>query len=146
MNSKNTALIVIDIQKDFCTKGSVYNKLGYPVEHNIALAKKIEKEIQHFKDKNIKIYYVLSNYDNFIIKGKKCSFCLSKNTGSESYLPGEKADRIIIKNTHDGFYNTKLDFFLKKDKIENILIAGISTSVCVDSTAIFLLFAGIIML
>ncbi|HRY60069.1 MAG TPA: cysteine hydrolase [Patescibacteria group bacterium] len=135
MNSKNTALIVIDIQKDFCTKGSAYNKLGYPIEHNFALAKKINKAIKQFRDKNIPIYFILSNYDDFVIKGDKCVFCLSGSKGTEPCLPEEKADRIIIKKTHDGFYNTKLDFFLKKDKVKNILIAGISTSVCVDSTA-----------
>lgn len=135
MNSKNTALIIIDIQKDFCTKWSAYNKLGYPIKHNIILAKKINKLIERFKNKGIQIYYLISNYDDFIIKGNKCEFCLSKNIGSESYLPEEKANRIIVKKTLDGFYNTKLNFFLKKDKVKNILIAGISTPVCVDSTA-----------
>jgi len=135
MKSRDTALIVIDVQKDFCVKGSAYNKSGYPVEHNMVLAKKINKAIRQFRDKNFLVYYVLSNYDNFLINGDKCKFCLSKSAGSESYLPEEQADRVIIKKTHDGFYNTKLNFFLKKDKIKNIIVAGISTSVCVDSTA-----------
>ena len=135
MNPQNTALIIIDIQNDFCTPDLAYNKLGYPVEKNIALAKKIKGTLPLFKNKKIPIYYVISNYDDFIIKGEKCKFCLSITKGPESYLPKELADRIIIKKTHDGFYNTKLDSFLKQDKIKNVLIAGISTSVCVDSTA-----------
>ncbi len=135
MKSNRTALLVIDIQNDFCLQNSSYNKLGYPVKQNIKLANKVDKLINRFKDKKVKIYYILSNYDNYIINNKKCGFCFKNSDGAESFLSKTRADRIIKKTTHDGFYKTKLDYFLKKDNIKTILLTGISTSVCVDSTA-----------
>ncbi len=135
MEASNTALIVIDMQNDFCAEDSKYHLMGYPVEQNIELAGRIEKKLNSFRRKGIIIAHILANYDNYRIKGKPCSFCLPKEQGSASYLKINKKDKVIIKTTPDGFYNTNLESFLKNNKIKNILIAGISTSVCVDSTA-----------
>lgn len=132
MKAANTALIIIDMQNDFCVKNSRYQ---YPIKQNIELAKKIEKKLNSFRRKGIAIAHILANYDSYKIKGKPCSFCKQKEQGSASYLKINKKDKIIIKTTHDGFYNTDLGSFLKNNNIKNILIAGISTSVCVDSTA-----------
>ena len=135
MKKINTVLLVIDIQNDFCTEGSIYNKNGYPVIQNQKIAKKIKKAVENLREKGVGVYYLISDYSNYYIQGKKCNFCLEGTTGAKSFLNKDQADRIIIKKTHDGFWKTKLDYFLKLDNIKNILVAGISTSVCVDTTA-----------
>ncbi|MCK5044411.1 cysteine hydrolase [Candidatus Parcubacteria bacterium] len=135
MKASNTALIIIDMQNDFCVENSKYHLMGYPIGQNIELAGKIEKKLNSFRKKGIIIVHILANYDNYRIKGKPCSFCLQKEQGSASYLKIDKKDKVIVKTTHDGFYNTNLESFLESNNIKNILIAGISTSVCVDSTA-----------
>lgn len=135
LKAKETALLIVDIQNDYCTEGSHYHKLGYPIRKNCRIAQKIKKVINALHDKKIKIYYLISNYDDYKIKGVSCGYCQKNTLGAEPYIIREKADRIIIKNTHDGFYKTKLDYYLKKDCIKNLIISGISSSVCVDTTA-----------
>lgn len=43
-------------------------------------------------------------------------------------------DVIIQKTTPDSFYNTSLDVELKKQGIEHLIITGIQTEACVDTT------------
>ncbi|MGP4063183.1 cysteine hydrolase family protein [Halobacillus sp. H74] len=46
----------------------------------------------------------------------------------------EKHDVIIHKETPDSFFNTPLNEELKKLGVEHLLMAGIQTEVCVDTT------------
>jgi len=132
---ENTALLIIDLQKDFCYPNSAYSKLGYPTDQNLKLANKILKQVDRIQSLGIKIIYILSDYEAYEIQGKRCLFCHSNSEGSKSFLPMNKADKIVTKKSHDGFYKTELENYLKENNILNILVAGISTSVCVDSTA-----------
>lgn len=47
-------------------------------------------------------------------------------------LPGEK---IIRKNTYDAFYNTNLDEFLADRSVEQVLVTGVLTQMCCETTA-----------
>jgi len=49
-----------------------------------------------------------------------------------SPLPGEK---IFRKNTYDAFYNTVLDEFLASRSAEQVLITGVLTQMCCETTA-----------
>jgi len=132
---KKTAFLIIDLQNDFCQKNSNYCRLGYPVKQNCRIAQKIEKIIKKFQNKKILIFFVISNYNNYKIKGIKCGYCLKNTQGIKPYFGKAIAGKIILKKTHDGFYKTELDYYLKKNGIKNLIISGISTSVCVDTTA-----------
>ena len=43
-------------------------------------------------------------------------------------------DHLIIKYNADSFYNTELDNMLKQRGIENIVLCGVQTEYCVDTT------------
>ncbi|UCG95550.1 MAG: cysteine hydrolase [archaeon] len=47
-----------------------------------------------------------------------------------------KNDKIVFKNNYSSFYKTKLDEILKRKKIKNLVIAGVSTHWCVLTTVV----------
>ncbi len=49
-----------------------------------------------------------------------------------SPLPGEK---VFQKNTYDAFHNTDLDEFLRSRYVEQVLITGVLTQMCCETTA-----------
>lgn len=51
-----------------------------------------------------------------------------------SSISPNNEDTIIQKTTPDSFFNTPLDMELKKQGIEHLIIVGIQTEVCVDTT------------
>jgi isochorismate hydrolase len=43
--------------------------------------------------------------------------------------------KIIVKNQYDAFYNTDLEGYLKSKKIEQVIITGVLTNLCCETTA-----------
>lgn len=56
------------------------------------------------------------------------------NTDVISELKPEPGDTVIYKNRFSGFYQTNLDSILKNWNIRFLVMAGCTTSVCVEST------------
>ena len=50
-------------------------------------------------------------------------------------LNPQQGERVIVKNTFGAFNSTDIDQTLRKDGIKNLVFVGISTSVCVETTA-----------
>ncbi len=67
-------------------------------------------------------------FSDYIRCGKKESEIIPEL----SPLPGEK---IIRKNTYDAFYNTDLDEFLESRSAEQVLVTGVLTQMCCETTA-----------
>lgn len=42
---------------------------------------------------------------------------------------------VVAKNTYDAFINTDLDHLLEKDSIEKVVVCGVMTDCCCDTTA-----------
>ena len=46
-----------------------------------------------------------------------------------------KTAKVIIKSQYDAFYNTELDVYLKEKRIEQVVICGVMTHLCCETTA-----------
>ena len=56
------------------------------------------------------------------------------NTDIVEELKPEPGDIVIYKTRYSGFYGTDLDAVLKTRGIKSLVITGVSTGVCVEST------------
>ncbi len=147
LDPKKTALIVVDMQNGFCSPKGSFARKGVDVSQMTIIAPKLVKFIEHLKQKGLFIIYTkqIENYrdtpeniKNFFVRSFKDFNPNATKTNFEGkfYLvKPQKGDIIIEKKTWDAFSNPKLDKMLKKRKIKNLIIAGIYTNVCVESTA-----------
>jgi nicotinamidase-related amidase len=65
------------------------------------------------------------------------STCREGSWGAEFYegivpLPSE---RVVIKHRYSGFINTDLNTVLKARNVQSVLVGGVATNVCVETTA-----------
>jgi ureidoacrylate peracid hydrolase len=62
--------------------------------------------------------------------------CLKGTWGAEltGLVPGVH-EPVVIKHRYSAFVNTRLDSVLRTMKVENIIVLGVATNVCVESTA-----------
>ena len=121
-----TALLVIDIQKDYFPGGK------YPLVEPLAAAKKAYMLLQCFREHgghHIHIQHISLKPDApFFIKG---------TTGSDihdsvAHFVGEP---IVYKHYPNSFRETNLLEMLKEWGIERVVITGMMTHMCVDATA-----------
>ena len=121
-----TALLVIDIQKDYFPGGK------YPLVEPLAAAKKAYLLLQCFREHaghHIHIQHISLEPDaTFFIKGDSGSDI----DDSAAHFEGEP---IVYKHEPNSFLNTNLLELLKGWGIERVVITGMMTHMCVDATA-----------
>lgn len=141
----NPALLIINIQVDFCSSRGFAAKLGRdiaPIKEILPTLKRFTNSLRHFKIPIIFAQYVarkdLSPKNVRINKDReeKARMCLLDSEGSQLYFLKPKSEEIIVKHRYyDAFAETELFNVLKRKKIKTLLIVGVRTELSVDQTA-----------
>lgn len=140
---QHTALVTIDIQRDYCCQGGIFDRRGFDIAPAAALAERLNRflglvrgvlpHIVHLRMTKVpglpspataehnKRLGIERNYDPAF-----GAFC-----GIE---PGE-GEMVINKYKYSGFFSTYLDQFIKGNNIGTLILTGLATNVCVESTA-----------
>jgi ureidoacrylate peracid hydrolase len=134
-----TAVIVVDMQNDFGSKGGLFDLMGIdrteiqkvvaPTARVLAAARKAGLKIIYLKMTDVGV--MLPGPD-----GKKHAV-LVRDTWNTEILPAlkpEPDDIQIYKHRFSGFFETELDAELKKLGVSRLVFTGCTTSVCVEST------------
>lgn len=116
------ALLVIDVQNGMFQKDNI-------VHNGDNLLRNLKVLISQARSTETPILYVQHNAP----VGKTLE---NGTKGWEIHpeITPETGDIIIQKTTSDSFYRTILDEELKKQGVEHLVIAGIQSEVCVDTT------------
>lgn len=136
-NKEKAALLVIDMQKFFLDPGSPSFTCG-----GLAIIPKLKQLIESFRRNNRPVIYTKhvhhpDRIDAGIMGWWWEGMCLEGTVESEVHdeivpLPNEK---VILKHRYSAFYNTDLETVLRCLKIEDLVICGIMTNMCCESTA-----------
>jgi nicotinamidase-related amidase len=121
----NSALILIDIQNDYFKggKSELYN-----TEQS---AKNARSVLDVFREKGLPIFHV-----QHINIREGATFFLPDSEGVDihnSVYP-IKGEQIIIKHTPNSFFETQLQHQLSEKNIENLVVCGMMSHMCVDTT------------
>lgn len=121
----NSALILIDLQNDYFKGGK--NELYQP-ELAASNARHI---LDYFRYKDLPIYHV----QHINISNEK-GFFLPNTIGAEIHAivkpqPGEK---VYIKYAPNSFFETGLADELTKNQIDHLVICGMMSHMCIDTT------------
>lgn len=145
MTPKNTALLVIDMQVDFCSPKGKAAKRGKSVLKMQNMAGKLEKFAQHLAKKGVLVIFTRfvsgagitpENLRIAVEKEEHKIPCVKGSGGEELYNIKVSNNALVIDKPHyDAFAHTKINNLLKQKNIKNILITGVRTEVCIDVTA-----------
>ena len=121
----DTALVIIDIQNDYFPGGAMQ------LEGSEAAGAHAGKALEKFRNENLPIIHVRH---------------LSVRPGATFFLPGTKGadihpsvaprpgETVIEKNFPNSFRNTTLKELLDKHQVQNLVVAGMMTHMCVDAS------------
>jgi len=129
------ALIVSDMLEDFIrTDGPL--PMG---EEGLKIIPNLQTLIRFCRAKAMPVVY--SNdalvSDDFLFKSRMNPHAISGTAGAQviSELKPETGDLIVEKPRFSAFFKTDLDMTLREWGVETVVICGISTEICVLSTA-----------
>ncbi|HWM83963.1 MAG TPA: cysteine hydrolase [Pseudolabrys sp.] len=138
----HTALLVVDLQNDFCAEGGfLHRERGYDIRFAKQVADNIGVVVAAVRRMNVPVIWIRSHYDfkylaePHIAKRGNEGCCLEGSWGAEFFaLVPDRDDTIVDKHHFNAFTGTVLHEILQRRGIRTLALAGVATNVCVDST------------
>jgi ureidoacrylate peracid hydrolase len=145
------ALIVVDMQNGFVSKGGSYDKLGMNTSNYREIIPKLKDVIEFCRSYEIPIFYteavkeasgidVLTKVHNFLPKSRqerlKFPICIRGTWDGvtiDEIKPTEN-DHVVIKRRDSAFQDTELRVWLQSEAINLLFFTGIDTSICVETS------------
>ena len=159
IDTARTAGLIVDMQNDFGAKGGMFDLAG----HDLTLVRKTiaptARVLAALRRAGIRIVYLKMGYRPDLsdlgppdspnrLRHRAVGSAVRAPDGRESRiliratwntdildeLKPEPGDAVIYKTRYSGFHGTDLDSLLRQHQVKWLVVAGLSTSVCVEST------------
>ncbi len=141
--TRSSALIIVDVQRDFMPGGVL------PVPSGYTIIKPINTLVVSFKDKGLPIILTRdwhpTNHISFESRGGPWPPHCIKNTKGAQFHPDLEVPKeaiIVSKATEEdmeaysGFQGTSLDAILREKKIKRLFVGGVAIEYCIKATVL----------
>jgi ureidoacrylate peracid hydrolase len=156
-----TAVIVVDMQNDFCSMGGLFDRAGINISGVQKAVEPTRKVLCAAREAGIKIVYLKMGFRPDLSDigdtdspnrvrhlhfgvgqtciapdGRQGRFLIRDtwNTDVIGELQPRHDDIVLYKHRFSGFFQTELDDVLRRLGSKTLIFTGCTTSVCVDST------------
>jgi nicotinamidase-related amidase len=148
----HTALLMIDIQHDFCSPKGLFDRIGKNLQMMAPAVARVAKLIEKARSAGVLPIFIQNQWlpQNRIVSPSFLRFminkqgmdpndgcCVSGTWGAE-ILPetGIRPDDVIVQKWRpSAFRGTNLDMLLRNCNIKSVVLTGVITQGCVESTA-----------
>ena len=144
INPGHTAVVVIDLQNDFCHGEGDMAKSGRDVSLMQKAAHNTQKFLPEVRKRKVPVIFVRARHNEWTNspawarkRGEKGSLtCKEGSWGEEFFVvkPG-KSEAVVVKHRYSAFIGTDLDLILRSQAVQTVILTGVGTNVCVESTA-----------
>jgi len=148
----NPALIVIDVQNGFVSKGGSYDLLKMDTSNYRAVIPVIKELIEISRAAGIPVFYtqavressgidLLTKTHKILPKSReerimRKPICVrgTWDAGIVDDIKPAARDHIVIKRRDSAFHDTEINVWLKSLGIDTLIFSGIDTSICVETS------------
>jgi ureidoacrylate peracid hydrolase len=145
MELRSCALIVIDVQNDFCAAGGYYDRTGADLTAIEPAVNRLLQLIDCARLAGVMVIFVRSQYDPIYLSATQTArrrrvgwdipLCQVGTPGFDFYRVQPAAgEPIVTKHRFDAFYGTDLELLLTGNHKRHLFFAGVATNVCVESS------------
>ncbi len=153
-----TAVIVVDMQNAFVSKGGMFDEAGYDLSGASACVANNARLLPALRAAGVKVVYLKMSYNQdysdsggpespnwhkelglLLMKARPENWgrYVTEGTWDEEVveqIAPQAGDVVVRKQRYSGFAGTNLDMILKTHGIRYCLYTGVATNVCVETT------------
>jgi ureidoacrylate peracid hydrolase len=148
----NPALLVIDVQNGFVSKGGSYDLLGMDTSRYCRVIPKIKELLDLCRENTIPVFYtqavressgidLLTRTHQILPKSReerimKKPICVRGTWDADivAEVAPISGDHVVIKRRDSAFHDTEIKVWLSSLGIDTLIFSGIDTSICVESS------------
>lgn len=146
IDPRKARLLIVDVQNDFLADGGWFARSG----QELGLMRRAVDDLAEFipvaRAAGVRPIFIQAIYDERWLSkpmlerhelvGFDTRHCQSGTWGAEFYrVAPEPEDDVIVKHRYSAFIGTELDPLLRAQGVETLIMTGITSNVCVESTA-----------
>lgn len=139
----HTAMIVVDVQCDYFCKGGIIDLMGFDCKANEVILPRLKEFISKSRKYLKKIIFTKQTMYPYLRSPvliehyTRAKMIRPFNPRMEDFyqISPEAEDIILPKFRYSAFIGTPLDAILRANGIKTLIITGVATNVCVESTA-----------
>ncbi|MCX8014762.1 MAG: cysteine hydrolase [candidate division WOR-3 bacterium] len=141
LNPQKAVLLVIDMQNDFLNP----NSPAY-TENATEIVPNIKELIKTARQNRIPVIYTTHCHQDPKIDGGMTAEWWPEIRNKKTLVAGTRGveiidalkplpkEKVIYKHRYSAFYNTDLEIYLRGLKVTDLIVTGIMTGICVEST------------
>jgi ureidoacrylate peracid hydrolase len=138
-----TALLVVDMQRDYCVPGGIIAALGHDVSHFPDVGRRLTAFVECARPLLDQVVFIRTDFPSWP-RSRAQALHYGRNALARQRDPSmtdwfmvqpQPGDPVISKARYSAFRDTQLDALLRASRIETVIVCGATTDVCVDTTA-----------
>lgn len=142
----HTALLIVDLQQDFCSPGGYVSALGKDVAPIAAVVAPVLRLLAAARAAAVPVAWLTACYEDALVPPGMLRrkqemgverVCCAEGSWGAALLPGlepAEDEPVIVKHSYSGFSNPALETFLRRHSVESLVFCGVQTNICVEST------------
>ena len=141
----HAALLVVDVQNDFVADGGFFDQVGADVKTIQRAIPPLAQLVDRARAAGVLVVFIQAIYDPQYLSapmrerdlrvGRRMPRCLTGSWGADFHVIAPRPNEpVVIKHRYSAFANSQLDDLLKRHGIRSLLLAGVATDTCVEST------------
>ena len=150
LDPAHSALVLIDVQNDFCAPDGACAGVGDDLQVIPQMVDRIKPLLAAARSMGMLIVFVRASYDPIVLSPPWMDqlnarrrftggICREGSAGIEFYEgtgPIDSPKEIVVtKHRYSAFWGTDIDLVLRSNGISTIVLAGVATECCSESTA-----------
>lgn len=146
LDPARTVLLVVDMQNAFVMPGGSMARLGLSTARGNAVVEPIRRLLEAFRARHLPVIHTLTTFrSDYVDAGlvaehfpalRPLGHLISGTWDAqivERLLP-RAGEYVIAKNRFNAFYGTNLELTLRSLHADTLVVAGVATNICVEST------------
>jgi nicotinamidase-related amidase len=156
VDPSHTALLIIDMQRDFCCAGGSFDRLGVDLSMYPPVIDRIGGLLQGARQSGVlpifiqmtvlpnrasespaQIRFNLRLHDGHHGQAEPLAYAVDGSEG-QKFVPGlepQEGELVVKKYRSSAFWGTNLALLLRSNGIKSVVVSGCTTEGCVESTA-----------